>query len=77
MWNRAARRRCLVPAPVVAQAWPGGSRQALHARLLRGCDVEPLDDELARNVGALAARAETKDVPTRALLRALFAAATS
>jgi len=50
------------PAPVVAQAWRGGGRQALLARLLRGCDVEALDDGLARTTGALAARAGTADV---------------
>jgi len=33
-----------VPAPVVAQGWRGGRRQALLARLLVGCHVEALDD---------------------------------
>lgn len=51
-----------VPAPVVSQAWRGGSRQALLAQLLRGCEVEALDDSLARSVGALAAKAGTGDV---------------
>ncbi len=50
------------PAPVVAQAWRGGGRQALLARLLRGCDIEALDDGLARATGALAAKAGTTDV---------------
>jgi hypothetical protein len=50
------------PAPVVAQAWRGGGRQALLARLLRGCDIEVLDDARARATGALAARAGTTDV---------------
>jgi hypothetical protein len=50
------------PAPVVAQAWRGGSRQALLARLLVGCEIEPLDDDQARRVGALAARAASTDV---------------
>jgi hypothetical protein len=50
------------PAPVVAQAWRGGRRQALLARLLVGCVVEPLDDDRARSVGALAARAATTDI---------------
>lgn len=67
MW---ARHRALlvtrtvptVPAPVVAQAWRGGGRQALLARLLQGCDIEALDDPLARSVGALAAKAGTSDV---------------
>ena len=67
MW---ARHRALlvrrevptVPAPVVAQAWRGESRQALLARLLVGCSVETLDDERARSVGTLAARAATTDI---------------
>lgn len=51
-----------VPAPVVAQAWRGSPRQALLAQLLVGCSVEPLDDERARSVGTLAARAATTDI---------------
>lgn len=50
------------PAPVVAQSWRGGSRQALLARLLTGCDIEALDDQRARSVGSLAARAATTDI---------------
>jgi hypothetical protein len=67
MW---ARHRALltlrevptVPAPVVAQAWRGGTSQALLARLLTGSDVEALDDGQARSVGSLAARAATGDI---------------
>jgi hypothetical protein len=67
MW---ARHRALlvrrevptVPAPVVAQSWPGSDRQALLARLLSGCAVEALDDAQARAAGALAARAATSDI---------------
>jgi len=67
MW---ARHRALlmlrevpaVPAPVVAQSWRGGSRQALLARLLAGCAVEALDDGQARAVGSLAATAATSDI---------------
>jgi hypothetical protein len=51
-----------VPAPVVAQSWRGGGRQALLARLLAGCDVEALDDDQARSVGFLAARAASADI---------------
>src|ERR1035441_7416801 len=51
-----------VAAPVVAQSWRGGSRQVLLVRLLTGCDVEALDDEQARAVGTLAARAATTDI---------------
>jgi hypothetical protein len=57
-----AREVPTVSAPVVAQGWRGGGRQALLARLLVGCDVEALDDGRARLVGALAARAATTDV---------------
>jgi hypothetical protein len=67
MWARhrallVAREVPTVPAPVVAQAWRGGNRQALLSRLLAGCDVETLDDNRARSVGALAGRAATTDI---------------
>jgi hypothetical protein len=58
----ARREVPTAPAPVVAQAWRGGGRQALLARLLVGCDVEALDDDQARSVGSLAARAATTDI---------------
>jgi hypothetical protein len=58
----AAREVPTVPAPVVAQAWRGGGRQALLSRLLAGCEVELLDDQRARSVGTLAARASATDV---------------
>ena len=51
-----------VPAPVLAQSWRGGGRQALLARLLAGCDVEALDDGQARSIGSLAARAAATDI---------------
>jgi len=67
MWARhrsllALREVPTVPAPVVAQSWRGGGRQALLARLLAGCYVEALDDGQARSVGTLAARAATSDI---------------
>lgn len=67
MWARhrallARRTLPTTPAPVVAQTWRGGSRQALLARLLIGCAVEALDDDQARAVGALAARAAANDI---------------
>jgi hypothetical protein len=58
----ALREVPTVPAPVLAQSWRGGGRQALLARLLAGCDVEALDDGQARAVGSLAARAATTDI---------------
>ncbi|MCL6091696.1 MAG: twitching motility protein PilT [Actinobacteria bacterium] len=67
MWARhgallANRTVPTVPAAVVAQTWRGGSRQALLSRLLVGCDVEALDDDQARRVGSVAAKAATKDI---------------
>ena len=67
MWARhrallAIREVPTIPAPVLAQSWRGGSRQALLSRLLVGCDVEALDDGQARSAGSLAARAATADV---------------
>jgi hypothetical protein len=51
-----------VPAPVLAQAWRGGSRQASLSRLLRMCDIEPMREELGRNVGVLAGRSDHDDI---------------
>ena len=67
MWARhrallAKREVPTTPAPVVAEAWRGGTRRALLARLLVGCDVEPLDDDRARVVGAVAARPRSTDI---------------
>jgi hypothetical protein len=58
----ARREAPTVPAPVLAQSWRGGTRQALLARLLAGCHIEALDDGQARSVGTLAARAATTDI---------------
>jgi hypothetical protein len=67
MWARhrallVTREVPTVPAPVLAQAWRGGGRQVLLARLLVGCDIEALDDDQARSVGSLATRAGTTDI---------------
>lgn len=51
-----------VPAPVLAEAWRGGSRQASLTRLLRMCDTEPMTEELARNVGVLAGKSGHDDI---------------
>jgi hypothetical protein len=51
-----------VPAPVLAQAWRGGPRQASLSRLLRMCDTEPMSEELARNVGVLAGKSGHDDI---------------
>jgi hypothetical protein len=67
MWARhrallALRVVPVAPAPVVAQAWRGGSRQARLARLLSGCEVEQLDNDQARSVGVLLGEAGSADV---------------
>lgn len=51
-----------IPAPVLAQAWRGGSRQVRLARLLGGCDVESMTPDQARSVGTLLAAARHEDV---------------
>ena len=77
MWARhrallALREVPTAPAPVVAQSWRGGSRQALLARLLAGCDIESLDDGQARSVGSLAARAATDDIVDACVVEGAF-----
>jgi hypothetical protein len=67
MWARhrallAARAVPTVPAPVLGQTWRGGPRQAQLARLVAGCDVEPLDDDAARRTGQVLGRAGTSDI---------------
>ena len=51
-----------VPAGVIAQAWRGGSRQALLPRALTHCDEVPLEGPLARATGLLCGRAGTADI---------------
>ena len=51
-----------VPAPVLAEAWRGGSRQASLSRFLRLCAIEPMGDRQAKAVGALAGRADHDDI---------------
>lgn len=52
----------MVPAPVLADAWRGGMRQASLSLFLRMCETESLTEELAREVGALAGKADHDDV---------------
>jgi hypothetical protein len=51
-----------VPAPVLAERWRGGSRQANLARLLAGCRVEGFTEQQAKSVGVLAGRSGHDDV---------------
>lgn len=68
---RALLRRALdhaiavhVPAPVVAQAWRTGARQARLARLLNAREVviAPMDDLTARAIGVLCGASGHADV---------------
>jgi predicted nucleic acid-binding protein len=52
----------VIPAPVLAEAWRGGSRQASLSRLLALCEVEPMTEEQARHIGVLVGRAGQGDV---------------
>ncbi len=51
----------LVPAPVLAQAWRGGPQAAL-SRLLKGCEIVAMDEDLARRVGMILGKAGRRDV---------------
>ena len=53
----------VVPAGALAQVWEGGSgRQASLAQILKKCRVEPLDESLAKKVGAARVRAAFNDM---------------
>jgi hypothetical protein len=41
----------LIPASVLAQVWRGGQRSARLARLIAGCQSDPLDEARAKEVG--------------------------
>lgn len=61
----AARRleiEVATTAPVVAQVWRDGRRQALLARLLSGTRVDAPDEAAARAAGELLAKTKTADV---------------
>lgn len=51
-----------IPAPVLAEAWRGGARQASLAGLLAMCRVEPMDEPHAKDVGVLAGESRHGDV---------------
>lgn len=52
----------VVPAPVLAEAWRGGARQASLARLMALCRVEVMTEGQARQVGVLAGQARHDDI---------------
>lgn len=60
--TQRAGLRPVAPAPVIAKAWRGGSRQARLAMVLSGTDVVAADDPLSRRAGELLGAAGTSDV---------------
>ena len=58
---RQRKQTLTVPAGVLAQVWRG-DRSVRLAQFLHGCEVEPLTEERAKNVGQLLARSGTSDV---------------
>ncbi|HWF79793.1 MAG TPA: PIN domain-containing protein [Streptosporangiaceae bacterium] len=58
----AEGREIIIPAIVVGQAWRDGRKQALLARFLRTCQVEPTDLETAKAAGVLCGQARSSDV---------------
>lgn len=56
------RRRVLVPAVAVGQAWRDPLRQVQLGRLLHSCEVVPIGLELAKAAGVLCGKAGTRDV---------------
>ncbi len=58
----------VVPTPVLAQAWRGGSRQSLLVRLLAGCEIEVMSEDSARAVGRLLGAAAHDDVVDAAVV---------
>ncbi|MCC6766222.1 MAG: PIN domain-containing protein [Deltaproteobacteria bacterium] len=57
----------LVPAPIVAQV-SRSPRQAQLRRMLRGCEVVPLDESGSHRAGALMGSAGTSDLADAALV---------
>ncbi|HEX6358036.1 PIN domain-containing protein [Actinophytocola sp.] len=56
-----AGRHVLVPAPVLTQAWRGGGGQAVLARVLKGCEILPTDEDVAKRAGVLLGLSRTAD----------------
>ena len=61
-------RRVIVPTVVLAQAWRDGRTQQPLDRLLRSCELHPLDERLGRRTGELCGRTRTDDVVDAAVI---------
>jgi predicted nucleic acid-binding protein len=57
----ALGRELIVPAPVLAQTWRGGSGQANLGRALRACTILPTTEVTAKAAGVLLGRAGKSD----------------
>jgi hypothetical protein len=51
-----------LPAPALGEAWRGGARQALLARLVAGCEVEATVEAHAKTAGSILGVAGHDDV---------------
>jgi hypothetical protein len=55
-------RHVYVPTPVLAQVWRGGSgKQAVLAKVLKGCAVLPTGEDVAKQAGLLLGQSATAD----------------
>jgi hypothetical protein len=67
--ERLANRAPRTNGGVVGQVWRGGrNRQVPVARLLAGCEVVPIDDELGRRAGVLLGATRSADVVDAAVV---------
>lgn len=68
VWEEALERGAVItlPAAVLAQVWRGNS--PIVARLLQACEIEVLDEGLARRVGGLLAKSRTVDIVDAAVV---------
>jgi hypothetical protein len=53
----------VIPATALAQVWRGGPRSASLARLIVASDVDPLDEQRAKEVGLRLGLRAANDVP--------------
>lgn len=62
--------RLIVPAPVLAEVWRDGRRQARLARLIAagGTRVDPLDENAGKAVGEICGRSGTSDIADASLV---------
>ncbi len=51
-----------MPATALAQVWRGGPRSAALARLIDASDIDPLDEDRAKEIGIRLGARSTSDV---------------